>query len=80
MLQIEECGVLLCLVRPPIVELDGLLDGPVCKEWGHFSEDFVYVVGGGGASEFWVSLEYLASSVLEIECFSMDHFLLKVGF
>ncbi len=51
-LQIEECGVLLCLVGPSIVELDGLLGVPACKERGQLSEDFVSVVRGGGQQNF----------------------------
>ncbi len=46
-LQIEECEVLLCLVRPPIVELDGLLSVPACKERRQLGENFVSVVGKG---------------------------------
>ncbi len=74
-LQIEEYGVLLCLVCPSIVELDGLLGGPACKEQGQLSEDFVSVVGGGGLQNFGFLWRALASSVLEMDPFSVEHFL-----
>ncbi len=73
-LQIEECGVLLCIVCSPIVELDGLLFGPACKERGQLSEDFVSVVEGDYRI-FCSSGGDLASSVLEMGRFFMEHFL-----
>ncbi len=68
----------MCLVCPPTMGLDGLLVGSACKERGQQSEDFFSVVGGLQNFEFlWKDL---ASSVLEIDRFSMEHFLKEVGF